>query len=123
MKEQKDLKAKIIIIASALTVVVVLLGAICFVKFGTVNFPRTAIAYISVTSGSKEYVELKGGKERIVIATPKDSRDVLIKYMASRGFVETDRMGGLLVFENGADMEKVFFSLNKYYSLWKWSYN
>ncbi len=123
MKEQKDLKAKIIIIASALAVVIVLLGAICFAKFGTVNFPRTAIAYISVASGSKEYAEIKGGKDRIVIATPNDSQTVLIKYMESKGFAETDRMGGLIVFENGADMEKVFFSLNKHYSLWKWSNN
>ncbi len=121
MREKKDLKAKIIITVSVLAVVIVLLGTLSFVKFGTVNFPRAAIAYISIASGSKDYVEIKGGKERIVIATPDDSQEVLEKYMASRGYEETDRMGGMILFGNGTDNEKLFFSVNKHYSLWKWS--
>ncbi len=45
MKEQKDLKARIIVITSALAVVIVLLGAICFVKCGKVASTKNAGVY------------------------------------------------------------------------------
>ncbi len=40
--------------------------------------------------------------------------------MIKRGYFEVDRMGSVITYSNGTDREQVDFSVNKYYSLWKW---
>ena len=40
--------------------------------------------------------------------------------MAERGYTTTDRMGSIIIYSNGINVEKVHFSVNKYYSIWEW---
>ena len=108
---------------------IVIILCVCIVvsatKFRTINFPKVIGAIVSISNGKTDYVELKTGPNKIVIASPENTMNVFEEYIAENGYsvLEDEQLGSLFVIARGEKREYVFISINKYYSLWQWAEN
>lgn len=122
MTQIKSTKLFIIIACSILAVSLLSVSALSFAKFGTFNFPKAAMALISISSGNDEYVEIKSNPNKIIIATPDNAMQVFEEYMTESGYtiLEDEQLGALIVVSQDGEKETVAFSVNKYCSIWQW---
>ena len=103
------------------TFIIVLLGS-CFVSYVTFNTgnPFSAISgCIQITILDKNYVVIQE-TPKVIIAQPDG--EGFISYMESRGFTEIkeEQMGAIRVFSNGEEKEWIWYSVNEYWSKWRW---
>lgn len=114
-------KAKIILTIAAL---VVCFGVSIFIsinKFGVTN-PLSVIGGLyQISFTDTKYVEIQKSP-KVIIAKPNSSNNLLIDYMESQGYSENKegRLGSILEFTQAEHIKYVDFSVNGYYSLWKW---
>lgn len=122
MTRNKRTKLIIIIVCSILVLTVIGTGALCYAKFGTFNFPKAAMALISISSSNDEYVEIKSNPNKIIIDTPDNAMQLFEEYMTYRGYtiLEDEQLGALIVVSQDGGRETVAFSVNKYCSVWQW---
>ncbi len=124
MRKGKHIKPKIII--SLLVIALIIApAAFSFIKFGTINYPKVAIALSSINTGRAKYVEVSSRPTKVVLATPDDPMKAFTEYMEENGYtiVEDKQLGGCYVVSKNDIEEKIFFSVNSYYSLWRWAGN
>ena len=86
MTQKKRIKLIVIVVCAVFTLSVLSMGALSFVKFGTINFPKTVIAFVSISSGDAEYVEIKSAPNKIIMATPNNSMQVFEEYLTDNGY-------------------------------------
>ena len=79
-------------------------------------------ALIAVSSGYANYVEISSAPNRIVIAAPDNSYQIMAEALEAEGYVihEDDQMGSLHHISKDGKSEYLHFRVNGYYSLWKW---
>lgn len=103
-----------------LLIVILLLSTVSFIKFNTINFFETGSALIKIALSNEAVVQI-GEHPKIYLSSPKDSMNLLKKFMLEKGYEEltNERLSSTLVFEK--ENQKVFvqFSLNRYYGLWQ----
>lgn len=109
-------------IVTAILFLTVSLGFVSYAKLGTFNFPKAAIAFISISTGNAEYVEIGSEQNKVILATPNDSWSVFENYLAENGYniLEEEHLGSLIVVEKDGGKEHIFFSVNRYFSTWQW---
>ena len=116
------MKKRTIITVCICLAVVLLIGSallISYDKFGTANVFSSVAGYLRVRNTNAQAVVIQEDPQ-IMIADP--DADLLDRHMETLGYerVNEKQLGGLLVYSNGADEQRIMYSQNKYYSLWKW---
>lgn len=107
---------KIIFIASPLFIVFMFISMI---KFSISNPFIVINGLYRITFTGVEYMELQK-YPKVIISKPEYSYKLLTKYMEEQGYIENDRLGAIIEFSKSDSLNYVEFSVNKYYSLWKW---
>ena len=116
------MKKRTIITVCICLAVVLRIGSallISYDKFGTANVFSSVAGYLRVRNTNAQAVVIQEDPQ-IMIADP--DADLLDRHMETLGYerVNEKQLGGLLVYSNGADEQRIMYSQNKYYSLWKW---
>ncbi len=115
------MKKRITIISICLAVVLLIGSAmlVSYSKFNTVNFLASAKGVITISNTDTETVIIKDNP-KVIIAKPNN--DLLDEYMSSHGYeeIEDEQLGAIRVYSNGIEKHHILFSVNKYYSVWKW---
>lgn len=122
IRKTKEKSRRIVIIALAFSVFITLFFGSCFISyanFNTGNPFSVASAYFQITILDKEYAEIQKSP-KVVLAQPNE--EIFINYMESRGFteMEEEQLGAIHVFSNGEEKECIWYSVNGYYSKWRW---
>ncbi len=91
------------------------------VKFNVWNPYTVASGLTRIMFSDAEVIELKKAP-KVILAKP--NIDLFIEYMDEQGYdvVKGEQLGSMYVFDNRLtnNKSKVYFSMNKYYSLWVW---
>lgn len=116
------MKKRTIITICICLAVVLLIGSALLVsydKFGTVNVFSSVAGYLRVRNTDAQAVVIQE-EPQIMIAEP--DAELLDRHMEALGYERVDKkqLGGLHVFSNGNDEQRIMYSQNKYYSLWEW---
>lgn len=116
------MKKRTIIISCICLAVVLLISSALLVsydKFGTANVFSSVAGYLRVRNTNAQAVVIQEDPQ-IMIADP--DADLLDRHMETLGYERVDekQLGGLCVFSNGNDEQRIMYSQNKYYSLWEW---
>lgn len=108
------MKTCILTIACVL-VVCLLLGALCYVEFGTVNFVRLGLALSNLTGSDGVYQISEG-------IWLSGSADAFRDYLTAEGYrlVTDDQMGSRIPVEKDGLRDYVFWSVNGMYHKWTW---
>ena len=122
INKTKKKSRRIVIVALVYTIILTVLFGSCFISyatFSTRNPFSVASGYFQIAVLDKEYVEIQKSP-KVVLAQPNG--EVIIKYMKSRGFteIEEEQLGAIRVFTNGEEKEWIWYSVNGYYSKWRW---
>ena len=117
------MKKRILLAVSALLVLLILgllLGS--YFIFGTANFVKVTDALVAVSSGKADYVEMSSAPNRIVLAAPDQSYQILVEALEAEGYTihEEDQTGSLHHISKDGKSEYLFFRVNGVYALWKW---
>lgn len=119
MKNKKRLTAAL----AAIVCVCLILAAmfVSYVKFNSINLPKIVYAVVVVSSGSEDYVVIRGNYKKVIIADPNDP-DAFYKYLETNGYteLEEERMGSMHTVEKDGVTELVHVNGNAYYRLWQW---
>jgi hypothetical protein len=109
---------KILVIVVVLIVVLCMASFISYSKFNVLNPFSTVSGLIQIVFTDKEYIEIQK-YPKVVIANPNAS---LQDYMKSLGFQEDteNQMGNLRRFKNNDAAQYVRYSMNQYFSKWRW---
>ena len=109
---------KIIAIFLALIIVLGLASFISYSTFNVLNPFSTVKGLIQVIFTDKEYVEIQK-HPKVIVAKPNVS---LQDYMNRLGFKEDteNQMGALHRFQNNESDQYVMYSMNRYFSKWRW---
>ncbi len=112
-------KVKIISICLAVVLLIGSVMLVSYAKFNTVNFLASAKGVITISNTDTETVIIKDSP-KVIIAKPDN--DLLDEYMSAIGYeeVEDERLGAIRVYSNGKEKQHILYSVNKYYSVWKW---
>ncbi len=93
-------------------------------KFSTTNPFAVANGVFQITFTSKEYIEIQKSPKVIIAKSNSAPYEALKQFMEGRGYAlsENEQRGAMNTFINNEtdEIEHVFFSVNKYYSLWVW---
>lgn len=116
------MKKRTIITISVCLAVLLLIGTALFVsydKFGTVNVFSSVSGVLRVMNTDAQAATIQESPQ-IMIAEP--DAELLDRHMEALGYERVDekQLGALIVFSNGTDEQRIMYSQNKYYSLWKW---
>ncbi|HIT70951.1 MAG TPA: hypothetical protein IAD08_03445 [Candidatus Scatovivens faecipullorum] len=118
------MKKKIIIPIIIVLILLIMSIVVSFNKFSTFNPISSLCGVIEISITDKEYTIIQTKPWKVIVskATNNDryAQLILDEYMAERGYTTTDRMGSIIIYSNGINVEKVHFSVNKYYSVWEW---
>lgn len=113
-----------IVCVSILAIVFIASVIVSVDKFSTLNPFKAISGLFQITYTPEEYVEIQKAPKVIIAKSDSASYEKLTQFMNSRGYVfsENEQAGAMNVFRNEKteDVEYVFFSINKYYSLWVW---
>ena len=119
MKSRKKLTG----VLAALLCVCLITAAlfVSYVKFNSINLPKIVYAVAAVSSGSEDYVVIRGNYKKVIIADPNDP-DAFYKYLEANGYkeLEEERMGSMHTVEKDGVKELVHVHGNAYYRLWLW---
>jgi hypothetical protein len=109
---------KILALCLALIIVLSIASFISYSKFNVLNPFSTISGLIQIAFTDKEYIEVQN-YPKVIIAKPNAS---LQDYMQNLGFQEDteNQMGALHRFQNNDAVQYVMYSMNKYFSKWKW---
>lgn len=90
-------------------------------KFGAANPFSVMGGLYQIFFTDAQYAEIQEDP-KVIIAKPASSNDLLIGYMETRGYAENEagRSGSRLEFTQANHKEYVDFSVNGFYSLWRW---
>lgn len=117
-------KQKIIIVGAIILIIFIIGVIISFNKFSTINPISSICGVIQISITDKDYTVIQNKPWKVIVSkAPNNDRyaqQILDEYMEQRGFYTTDRMGSVITYSNGTDIERVQFSVNKYYSVWEW---
>ncbi len=115
------MKKKITIISICIAVVLLIGSAmiVSYTKFNAVNFLASAKGILTISTADTETVIIRDNP-RVIIAKPDN--DLLDEYMTSHGYeeIEDEQLGAIRVYSNGREKHHILYSVNKYYSVWKW---
>ena len=109
--------------------VVILFSAMIFsiFKFGVWNPFSSCFGMLEILFTDKEYTIVQNNPNRVGFSKTSDTSNKTAKqylddYMATRGFhfVPEEQLGSMLVYSNDSEKEYISFSMNRYYSKWKW---
>lgn len=119
-KEKFSLKKKICIII----VIAILLCVTVFsiVKFTVFNPFSSCFGMLEILFTNKEYMVVQNFPVKVAFSKSSNAKKILDEYMENRGFefVPEEQIGAILVYSNGETKENVVFSVNNYYSKWRW---
>ena len=119
MKNKKKMTAAL----AALLCVCLITAAlfVSYVKLNSINLPKIVYAVAAVSSGSEDYVVIRGNYKKVIIADPNDP-DAFNKYLEANGYkeLEEERMGSMHTVEKDGVKELVHVHGNAYYSLFLW---
>ena len=109
---------KILVICLALIMTLGMASFISYSKFNVLNPFSTVSGLIQVVFTDKEYIEVQK-YPKVIIAKPSAS---LQDYMKNLGLQEDtkNQMGALHRFQNNDAAQYVMYSMNKYFSKWRW---
>lgn len=90
-------------------------------KFGVTNPISVISSLYQIHFTDTEYVEIQE-HPKVILAKPASADDLLIDYMEMHGYFENEegRLGSIIEFTQADHKEYVDFSVNGFYSLWKW---
>lgn len=91
-----------------------------YVKFSSVNVLRISYAAVSVYVGDKDYVVIKDGKHKVIMASAKESALSFNDYAEKENYIISEQMGAMHILEKDGESENVLVTYNKYYGLWRW---
>lgn len=116
------MKKRNIIIICVCLAVVLLIGSAIWVscdKFGTPNVFSSVSGFLRVMNTDVQAISIQESPQ-IMIAEP--DAELLDRHMEALGYERVDekQLGTMIVFSNGTDEQRIMYSQNKYYSLWKW---
>lgn len=94
---------------------------VSYVKFNSINLPKIVYAVAAVSSGSEDYVVIRGNYKKVIIADPNDP-NAFYKYLEANGYkeLEEELMGSMHIVEKDGVTEQVHVSGNAYYRLFLW---
>lgn len=118
---RKCIIRKISVVIVPIIVLVILSVWVSLIKFHVWN-PITVIdGLIKIKFQNEKLVELKNNP-KVILSNPRF--DLLLEYMRNIGYdiLEEEQLGSMYVFQDSLTNHKyvVFYSINKYYSLWVW---
>lgn len=113
------------VISICVVVTLLITGTIIsIIKFSTFNPISSLCGIMKISITDKEYTVIQNKPWKVIISKPNNNdryaQLMLDEYMSERGFEITDRYGSHITYSNDIVTEKVHFSVNKYYSVWKW---
>lgn len=90
-------------------------------KFGAANPFSVISGLYQIRFTDTQYAEIQEDP-KVIIAKPASSNDLLIDYMEMQGYAENEegRSGSVIEFTQADQKEYVDFSVNGFYSLWRW---
>ncbi len=115
------MKKKIMIPICAIVVLFIVGAILSISKFSTYNPIASFFGMIEISTTDKEYKEIQSNPYKVIISKSANAQHMLDKYMSERGFTELARYGSHITYSNGIETERVHFSVNEYYSIWKWN--
>lgn len=100
--------------------IIILLTIVLSLNFNTSNFIKVGYGLTNIISNREEIFIIRNNP-KVFISSPEQSIVLLKKMMNDEGYFSLDdeRISSTLVFPKGNEIVYVEFSLNKYYSLWK----
>ena len=112
---------KVVLILSTLIVLVGISIFLAMSKFGVTNLFSVISGLYQIQFTDTEYAEIQD-YPKVIIAKPTSSSNLLIEYMEMRGYSENEegRLGSTIEFIQADHKEYVDFSVNGFYSLWRW---
>lgn len=107
------------IFAAIVVIVILASSVVSYVKFNVINPFSSGLGMVRILTTDTEYVEIQHNP-RVIIAKPDGT--VFVSMLEKEGFteIENEQLGALHVIEKAGVKEKVFFSINKYYSSYIW---
>lgn len=120
------MKKKIIIPICVVVTLLIIGTIISIIKFSTFNPISSLYGIMKISISDTEYAVIQNKPSKVIISKPnnndRSAQFMFEEYMSERGFKITDQYGSHYTFSNGVEIEKVHFSVNGYYSLWKWDW-
>jgi hypothetical protein len=113
---------KIILILAIITIIIALLSSFwSYMKLEVANPLASGLGLAKIFLTDAEYVEIQQSP-RVILAKPVDAYDLLLRVMQEEGYtyVEEETMGSMQVFEKDGKKERMFVSVNKFFSTWIW---
>lgn len=120
---EKTMKKKTKIIMALIVILAIGMGTSMFIstsKFGVSNPLSVMNGLYQISFTNTKYIEIQE-YPKVMIAKPT-SDNLLIEYMESQGHseIKEGRMGSILEFTQAEHIDYIDFSVNGFYSLWKW---
>lgn len=115
-------KMRIFVVSTILVILLSLFSSfVSYVNFNTPNFLASGFGVLRILFTDTETLEIRKSP-RIVLASPENSWQLFLDTIEAEGYtyLEEERMGGLCVIEKDGQKERVFFSVNGYFSKWIW---
>lgn len=120
-------KKLVVIISSILAVLLILTLIFVYISFektAVINPISSLNGILNIVYTEEKYVVVQNSPYKVIFSKPiwygKTAQELLDDYMSERGFTHSDRLGGLLIYTNGTDEERIHFSVNGYCSIWEW---
>lgn len=110
-----------------LIILIIVIFLICassflsYMKFETANALSSGVGLAKILFTDIDYVEIQESP-RVILAQPENSFDLLLDMMQDDGYtyLADETLGSMHVFEKNGVRERMFFSVNKYFSKWIW---
>ena len=121
------MKKKTITIIIIAVVILLILGSAAlfsFHEFAVINPFSSGIGVAKILWSNTEYTTIQEKPYKIILGQPniqdKAASEILDDYMKERGYYEKEQMGSMITYTNGIDEERIYFRVNKWYSVWEW---
>ena len=94
---------------------------VSYVKFNTINPFATGYGLLRIMVFNVDYEEIQSNP-RVIIAKPDYAWQLFLDTIEKEGYtyLKEERMGSLCSFKKNGKRERVFFSVNGYFSKWIW---
>lgn len=120
----KKFTLKTIIIFALILILLAISVLFSMAKFAVINPFSACFGMAKILCTNTKYTIVQSEPYKVAFAKSeyngKVAQEFLDEYMETRGFIQKDRNGSIVIYINGNDEERIQFSVNKYYSVWEW---
>lgn len=121
----KTKTCKIIILC--IGIVLLIASIFSFIKFNVINPISSLCGIIQILYTDTSYTIVQHFPKKVIFSKTGhnnlSSKDFLNDYMEKQKYreLEEQRTGATLVYTNGHQIQKIDYTINKYYAKWQWN--